>query len=74
MKAYTYSAARQKLSSVLETALREGAVRIRRRDGQSFVLTPESSSASQLDVEGVDLRMTRSEIVGFVRESRREHG
>jgi hypothetical protein len=74
MKAYTYSEARQNLASLLEEARKEGAVRIRRRDGQSFVLTPESSSASPLDVEGVDLRMTRSEIVGFVRESRREYG
>jgi PHD/YefM family antitoxin component YafN of YafNO toxin-antitoxin module len=74
MKVYTYSEARQNLASLLEEARKEGAVRIRRRDGQSFVLTPESSSESPLDVEGVDLRMTRSEIVGFVRESRREYG
>lgn len=74
MKSYTYSEARQNLASLLEEARKEGAVRIRRRDGQSFVLTPESSSESPLDVEGVDLRMTRSEIVGFVRESRREYG
>lgn len=74
MKVYTYSEARQNLASLLEEAKNEGAVRIRRRDGQSFVLTPESSAASPLDVDGVDLRMTRSEIVGFVRESRREYG
>lgn len=74
MKAYTFSEARQNLASVLDTALREGGMRIRRRDGQSFVLTPESSSASPLEADGVDLRMTRSEIVGFVRESRREYG
>jgi len=74
MKVYTYSQTRRNLASVLEEARREGAVRIRRRDGQSFVLTPESSSASPLDAEGVDLRMTRDEIVGFVRESRREYG
>jgi hypothetical protein len=49
-------------------------VRIRRGGGQSFVLTPESSTSSPLDVDGGDLRMTRNEIVGFVRESRREYG
>ena len=74
MKVYTYSEARQNLASLLEEARREGAVRIQRRDGQSFVLTPESTSSSPLDVEGVDLRITRDEIVGFVRESRRDYG
>lgn len=74
MKVYTYSEARQNLASLLEEARKDGAVRIRRRDGQSFVLTPESSSASPLDVDGVDLRMSRDEIVRFVRESRREYG
>lgn len=74
MKVYTYSEARQNLASLLEEARRDGAVRIQRRDGQSFVLTPEATSSSPLDVEGVDLRITRNEIVSFVRESRREYG
>ena len=74
MKVYTYSEARQNFASLLEEARREGAVRIQRRDGQSFVLTPESTSSSPLDVEGVDLHITRDEIVGFVRESSREYG
>ena len=34
MKVYTYSEARQRLASVLDAAQRDGAVRIRRRDGQ----------------------------------------
>lgn len=72
MKVYTYSEARQNFSSVLEQARREGAVRIRRRDGQSFVLTPETVSGSPLDVEGLDLDVTTDEIVAFVREGRRE--
>jgi uncharacterized protein (DUF362 family) len=71
MKVYTYSEARQSLASLLEQAKREGAVRIRRRDGQTFVLKPETVSGSPLDVEGVDLGMTTEEIVAFVRESRR---
>jgi hypothetical protein len=72
VKVYTYSEARQKLASVLEQARRDGGVRIRRRDGQSFVLTPERSTGSALDVEGVDLDVTTDEIVAFVREGRRE--
>jgi PHD/YefM family antitoxin component YafN of YafNO toxin-antitoxin module len=71
MKVYTYSEARQKLASLLEQARRDGAVRIRRQDGQSFLLTPEQTTRSPLDVEGLDLDLTTDEIVEFVRESRR---
>lgn len=72
MRVYTYSEARQNLASLLEEARRQGSVRIRRRDGQSFVLTPETRSDSPLDVEGIDLGLTTGEIVDFVREGRRE--
>lgn len=71
MKEYTYSEARQHLASLLERARREGAVRIRRRDGQVFVLRPESAAASPLDVRGLSLGLSREEIVELVRESRR---
>jgi hypothetical protein len=71
MKSYTYSEARQRFASLLEQARREGAVRIRRRDGQTFVITPEPSVRSPLDVEGVELAVTTEEIVAFIHESRR---
>jgi PHD/YefM family antitoxin component YafN of YafNO toxin-antitoxin module len=74
MKVYTYSEARQNLATLLEQARREGSVRIRRRDGQSFVLKPEPTAGSPLDVEGIDLNLTMDEIVEFVREGRRELG
>jgi hypothetical protein len=73
MKVYTYSEARQNLATLLEQARREGAVRIRRRDGQSFVLRPEAQPGSPLDVEGLNLDLTTDEIVAFVREGRRDH-
>jgi hypothetical protein len=72
MKTYTYSEARQSLSRVLDLVSKEGAVRIRRRDGRTFVIQPERSKKSSLDVAGVDLDVTTAEIVGFIRESRRE--
>ncbi len=71
MKVYTYSEARQSLASLLEQAKKEGAVRIRRRDGQTFVLKPEVPSGSPFDVAGIDLEITTEEIVSFVREGRR---
>jgi antitoxin Phd len=72
MKEYTYSEARQKLSSVLDEAKRKGVVRIRRRDGQVFVLKPEQYGESPLDVKGINLNITRDEIIEYVREGRRK--
>jgi hypothetical protein len=72
MKVYTYSEARQRLASLLEEAKKKGAVRIRRRDGQSFVVKRESPTTSPFDVEGVRLDLTTDEIVAFVREGRRK--
>ena len=70
MKVYTYSEARQQLASVLDAAQQDGAVRIRRRDGRMFVLQLETSKSSPLDVEGVDLGISTSDIVSLARESR----
>ena len=74
MRVYTYSEARQNFASLLETAQKDGAVRIRRKDGRSFVVQPESSGASPLDVEGVDLGVTTDEIVNMIREGRERYG
>ena len=71
MKEYTYSEARQRFSSLLDRAKREGAVRIRRRDGQIFVLKPERNPRSPLDVPGIKLDIGRDEIVELIREGRR---
>ena len=71
MKEYTYSEARQRLAALLERARRDGAVRIRRRDGQVFVLHPEPRTGSPLDVKGLKLKWARDEIVALVRDARR---
>jgi PHD/YefM family antitoxin component YafN of YafNO toxin-antitoxin module len=44
MRVYTYSEARRKLASLLEQAVKEGEVKIKRRDGQTFVIRPDSNS------------------------------
>ena len=44
----------------------------RGQDGQSFVPRRETLSGSPPDVEGSDLDLTTKEIVGIVREGRRE--
>jgi prevent-host-death family protein len=71
MKEFTYSEARQHLAALLERARRDGSVRIRRRDGQVFVLRPEVSERSPLDVPGLDLGLSRDEVLDLVREGRR---
>ena len=72
MKIYTYSEARQNLATLLEEARRKGAVRIRRRDGESFVLRPEQPAGSPFEVEGADLGLRREQIVRAIHESRKK--
>jgi len=74
MIVYTYSEARQKLADLLEEAASEGEVKIRRKDGQMFVVRPEPREGSFLDVPGIDLGMTAEEIVQFIQEGRRADG
>jgi hypothetical protein len=68
---YTYSDARQNLATLLEKALKEGQVRVRRKDGQEFVIEPVRKSGSPFDVESVDLGLTTTEIIEFIHEGRR---
>jgi len=71
MNVYTYSQARQKLSSVLDSAKQSGKVLIRRKDGSTFSLSPVVLPQSPLDIKGIKTDITSSEIVSFIRESRR---
>jgi antitoxin Phd len=71
MNVYTYTEARQKLATLLDKALQEGEVLIRRKDGQVFVVKPQPRADSPLNVEGMDLSITTPEIMAFIQESRR---
>ena len=66
----TYSETQENLSALLERAREEGEVRIKRTDGQIFILKPEKPNRSALDVTGIDLGISTKEIVEFVREGR----
>ena len=68
---YTYSEARQNLASLLEKAVRDGEVRVKRKDGQIFAIVPVASGGSPLDIEGIDLDLTKEEIVDFIHEGRK---
>ncbi len=71
MNTYTYTEARQKLASLLEQAAKYGEVRIRRRDGQVFIIKPQKQKGSPLAVKGMKTKLSRREILQSVREGRR---
>jgi hypothetical protein len=66
----TYSENQEELSVLLERANKQGEVRIKREDGQVFVIKPEKKKRSALDVTGINLDISTEEIVAFVREGR----
>ena len=70
MQIYTYSEARQKLSSVLDKAESTGKVIIRRKDGRAFALTPEQVSDSPLDVPSIKTTVSTKEVIRIVRRER----
>ncbi len=67
---YTYSEARQKFAKILEQAATEGEVLVKRRDGQVFIIKPLVEKRSPLDVPGINLGVSTSEIVDIIRENR----
>lgn len=70
MEIYSYSEARQKLSSVLDVAESTGKVFIRRRDGRTYSLVPERMPSSPLDVPSVNADISTQEVVELVRRER----
>lgn len=71
MKTFTVTEARQKLASLLEQAAKYGEVRIKRRDGQVFVIKPQKRVGSPLAVDGIKLNLSRQEILESIEEGRR---
>ncbi len=70
MRVYTYSEARQKLSSILDKAESMGKVIIRRKDGRAFALTPEQTRSSPLDVPSIKSTVSTKDLVEIVRKER----
>lgn len=70
MRVYTYSEARQRLAELLDEAQKDGAIRIRRKDGRVFVVQPAEVEDSPLDIPGIPLDITTKEIVDIIREGR----
>ncbi|MBD3376616.1 type II toxin-antitoxin system Phd/YefM family antitoxin [candidate division KSB1 bacterium] len=72
MIVYSYSQARQNLSTLLNRAKEEGQVMIKRKDGSTFILKPVYEQSSPLDVQGLDTGISRKEIIEIQREIRSE--
>lgn len=70
MQVFTYSEARQKLAKVLEHADSTGKVLIRRKDGRTYALSPETITSSPLDVHSIEANISTQEIVAIIREGR----
>lgn len=70
MTIYTYSEARQNFASVLDKARKVGEVLVKRKDGTVFIIKPVTKKDSPLDVKGVDIKLSRDEIVDLLREVR----
>lgn len=73
MMVYTYSEARQRLSSLLDKAASDGKVLIRRNDGQTFSLTPVTVPASPLDVPTIRADVSTKSLVAIVRAGRKRN-
>jgi len=72
MNVYTYSEARQNFATLLEKAAQEGEIRVKRKDGQIFVIRLETCADSPFDIAGLDLGLSRSEILEAIHEGRRQ--
>ena len=67
---YIYRGASE-IGSLLEQAAKYGKVRIKRRDGQVFVIKPQKRKGSPLAVDGIKTKLSRREILESIEEGRR---
>jgi hypothetical protein len=70
METFVYSEPLPNLDSLLDQAIIQGMVKIKRKDGKNFILQPESNLPSPFDVEGIDVDISVDEIVNIIREGR----
>jgi prevent-host-death family protein len=76
MKIYNYSEARQKFSTVLNTAFKEEVI-ITRRDGSKFKLISINENKKNLkspleNIKGIKTNITMDEILEAIRQGREE--
>ena len=67
---YSYENARQSFDTIFEKVDIDGKVEIRKND-RLYVLTTVSKKISPLDITGLDMNITREDIVSSIHESRK---
>lgn len=70
MKIYTFSEARQKLSDLLNKVESEGEVIIKRHNGRQYRILPYNEDKSPLDLPGINIDITRKDIVEAIHKVR----
>ena len=70
MTVYTEVELRQSTDAVLDRARSHGEVRIKRTDGQEFILRRADPARSPLDVPGVEANVTLDDILEAIRDGR----
>ena len=70
MTVYPYTKAQQHFEALLEQASQEGEVQIKGPDGMMFRVKPVPKTHSPFDVEGINVGISRDEIVECIREGR----
>jgi antitoxin Phd len=68
---YTFTEARQKLAALLDQAVRQGEVRIKRRDGQVFIRKPQKIKDTSLNVAGLELGISMNDILQSIEDGRK---
>ncbi len=69
MRVYTYSEARQNLSSLLDSAENEEVI-IKRRDGRVFAVNLTSLPSSPFDVPGIKTKASSQDMMDAIAHSR----
>ena len=69
MRVFTYSEARKRFADVLDLAENDEVI-IKRRNGETFSLKRIRKAVSPLDIEGLKLDVSTTELISAVRESR----
>ena len=71
MMVYTSSEVQRRFSTLLKKALSEGQVKFKTKDGQVFVIRPETpAKKSPFEVRSIKLPITKADILDAIRESR----
>jgi len=70
MEKYTFTQARQNFTSVLNKVKIDGEVIIQKRDGSTFIIKSFNPNKSPLNVKGINVNVSSSEIVDIIQETR----